>query len=247
MTEAPQRKSPVDTAKKLLKEKYPHYSVAFVAGSFNRGEETATSDIDLVVVLPKVEQAWRESLTFDGWPIEILIHDEETLKYFFYEVDGKEGIPSLPNMVFEGPAIPWDSPFSSRLKSMASTVLSAGPPTLSEDEKMNLRYTISDLLDDLKAPRTVFEGMATVAKLHGTLAFFMFRSKGTWAAGTKHIPRRIQKIFPELYPRWEKSFQEAFAGKFQESIRLTEEILNQNGGYLFDGYHRLAPKEWRLK
>jgi predicted nucleotidyltransferase len=247
MSEIIQRKSPVETAKKLLNEKYPHYSVAFVAGSFNRGEETATSDIDLVVVLPKVEQAWRESLIYDGWPVELLIHDEETLKYFFYEVDAKDGIPSLPNMVFEAPAIPSESSISSKLKDMANEVLNAGPPPLTDDEEKNFRYIISDLLDDLRSPRTSFEGMATVAKLHGTLAFFLFRSKGTWAAGTKHIPRRMQKIFPDLYPRWEKSFQKAFAGDFQASIELTEEILSQNGGYLFDGYHRLAPKEWRLK
>ncbi len=241
------RKSPIETAKKLLSKKFPNYSVAFVAGSFNRGEETATSDIDLVVVLPNVEQAWRESIVFEGWPVELLIHDEETLKYFFIEVDAKDGIPSLPNMVAEGPVIPSENALSAKLKNLANDVLKAGPPPLNDDEEKNLRYMISDLLDDLRSPRTVFEGLATVAKLHGTLAFFLFRSHGTWAAGTKHIPRSIQKVFPDLFPRWVKSFQEAFSGDFQASIDLTEEILNQNGGYLFDGYHRLAPKEWRLK
>jgi predicted nucleotidyltransferase len=247
MSEVIARSSPIETAKILLSKKFPDYSVAFVAGSFNRGEETAFSDIDLVVILPKVAQAWRESVFFEGWPVELFIHDEETLKYFFYEVDAKHGIPSLPNMVSEGPAIPTESALSIKLKDLAHDVLNAGPPPLSDDEEKNYRYMISDLLDDLRCPRTKFEGLATVANLHNTLAFFLFRSHRTWAARTKHIPRRMEKVFPELLPRWEESFQAAFAGEFKSSIDLTEEILDQNGGYLFDGYCRLAPKEWRLK
>ena len=241
------RRTPLETAEKLLEEKYPDFAVAFVAGSFNRGEETATSDIDLVVVLPKVENAWRESLIYDGWPVELFFHDEKTLKYFFYEVDAKEGIPSLPNMVLEGPAIPSESPLSNKLKELAAQVIEAGPAVLTEDEKKNFRYMISDLLDDLKAPRSKFEGLAILSKLHGMLAFFLFRSNKTWAAAGKHIPRRLQKIYPDLYKRWEESFTKAFTGNFQPVILLTEEILSENGGYLFSGYHRAAPKEWRTK
>lgn len=241
------RPTPFETAKRLLEQKFPHFSVAFVAGSFNRGEETATSDIDLVVVLPEVEQAWRESVKFEGWPVELLVHDKETLKYFFYEMDAKDGIPSLAQMVLEGPAIPEGSPKATELKTMAKSLLDAEPAPLSDDEKKNQRYAISDLLDDLKDPRTTFEGLATVAKLHGMLAFFLFRSKGTWAAGTKHIPRRIQRLYPDFYPRWESAFTQGFAGKFPPVIQLAEEILKENGGYLFDGYHSLAPKEWRMK
>jgi len=241
------RKTPVETAKNLLAEKFPNFSVAFVAGSFNRDEQTATSDIDLVIVLPNVENAWRESLIYDGWPVELFIHDEETLKYFFYEVDAKEGIPSLPNMVLEGPAIPSENPLSKRLKELAAQVIEAGPAVLTEDEKKNFRYMISDLLDDLKAPRSKIEGLAIISKLHGMLAFFLVRSNRTWAAGGKHIPRRLQKLYPDLYKQWEESFTKAFAGDFRPVILLTEEILSQNGGYLFSGYHRAAPKEWRMK
>jgi hypothetical protein len=242
-----QRKPPYETAQKLLQEKFPNYQVAFVAGSFNRDEETATSDIDLVVVLPSVEQAWRESLVYEGWPIEVLIHDEETLKYFFYEVDGKDGIPVLPSMVVEGPSIPANSPLSEKLKDLATTVINNGPTKLSDDEKKNLRYTVSDILDDLRAPRTTFEGMVLVGKLHGVLAFFMLRSKNTWGASAKHIPRRLKKLCPDFYTEWESAFTQGFRGNFAPVIQLTEKVLSENGGYLFDGYHSLAPKEWRKK
>ena len=122
------RKPPFEVARNFLKEKFPNFEVAFVAGSFSRGEETATSDIDLVIVMPSVEQAWRESLIFEGWPMEVFIHDQETIKYFFYEVDAKEGIPSLPDMVLNGPTIPEGHSTGVKLKELAKKVIAKGPP-----------------------------------------------------------------------------------------------------------------------
>lgn len=51
------KKSPYLVAENILKQKYPDAALAFVAGSFNRNEETEFSDIDLVVIFPKLEAA----------------------------------------------------------------------------------------------------------------------------------------------------------------------------------------------
>ena len=59
------------------------------------------SDLDLVVVFQKLENAYRESSRFDNWPVEAFVHDSETLNYFF-QMDRVSGVPSLPNMVNEG-------------------------------------------------------------------------------------------------------------------------------------------------
>jgi len=241
------KQSAISTATKLVKEKYPEALVAFVGGSFNRNEQTETSDIDLVLVFKNVEQAWRESFFYDGWPIEVFGHDEETLKYFFYEIDGKDGIPSLPHMVSEGPAITDDESLANRIRQTAISFINKGPAKLTEDEMNNHRYTISDLLDDLRAPKNQFEGIIISGKLHGILAYYYFRYNGHWGAGTKHIPRQMIKLFPELFLKWESSFKKAFSGDFKQLIELTENILDQTGGYLFEGYKRDAPKEWRLK
>lgn len=236
------QQSAVDTAKKLIHEKYPDTLVGFVGGSFNRNEQTLTSDIDLVLIFKNIEQAWRESIIYNGWPIEIFGHDEETLKYFFYEVDGKEGIPSLPHMVSEGPAITLDDDLANRIRKTATKFIGEGPTKLTEEEINNFRYSISDLLDDLKSPKNQFEGMIISGKLHGLLAYYYFRYNGHWGADTKHIPRQMKKMFPELYIKWESSFKTAFGGDFKQLIELTENILNQTGGYLFEGYKRDAPK-----
>jgi hypothetical protein len=48
----------------------------------------------------------------------VFLHDEETLNYFFYEFDQKDGIPSLPNRVLVGPSIPRQHPTANKLKKL---------------------------------------------------------------------------------------------------------------------------------
>jgi hypothetical protein len=77
------RRPPIEVARDLLAVRYPEALLAFVAGSLSRGEGTAFSDIDVVLVFEKLEQAWRESFTFQDWPVEVFAHDLQTLRYFF--------------------------------------------------------------------------------------------------------------------------------------------------------------------
>lgn len=241
-----EKKSPYLVAESILKQKYPDAALAFVAGSFNRNEETAFSDIDLVVIYPNLKAAWRESFVFDGWPVEAFIHDPETLNYFFYEVDAKSGIPSLPSMVAEGPAIPENHELGLKLKSVANKVLENGPSPWSEETLYHQRYLISDLIDDLRAPRNAAETNAVAGNLYEMLGNFYFRANNLWSASRKHIPRRLLQVDPALHHSWVEAFDQAFQSNTQKIIALSEQILKPFGGFLFDGYRREAPQDWRL-
>ena len=96
------KESAIKTAKHVFESRYKGATVAFCAGSYIRGEATEHSDIDFVVLYPKLDQAYRESFLFNGWPVEAFVHDPDTLRYFFYEQDIPSGVPSLPSMVLEG-------------------------------------------------------------------------------------------------------------------------------------------------
>src|SRR4051812_42802643 len=117
------RPSPLETANALFKDKYPDAKVAFLAGSVIRGEDTEFSDLDIVVVYEKLERAYRDSFIYDGWPVEVFVQDPETIKYFFEEVDGHSGVPSLPNMVAEGLEIPRPNEFSKAIKAEAKKII----------------------------------------------------------------------------------------------------------------------------
>lgn len=239
------RPTPYEVARDLYGNRYHGAEVLFVAGSIRRNEATATSDIDLVVVFPKLEHAYRESFMHQGWPVEAFVHDPESLNYFFWEIDAKDGTPSLACMVVEGQPLPEANPLVNKLKSLADQVLQMGPAKYSDDQLKNARYGINDLLDDLRCPRNHFEAKAIGAKLHEQLGDFWFRAQGKWSASDKHIPRRMQKLDPAFAQTWVQAFDMAFGGDARALIRMTETVLDQFGGAIFDGYRRDAPREWK--
>jgi hypothetical protein len=100
--ESSMKTPPLEVAKNLIQSKILSAPVLFVGGSFQRQEETPYSDIDIVVLSPHIEFAYRESIVFLGWQIELFFHDPSTIRYFFREMAYKDGIPSLAYMILEG-------------------------------------------------------------------------------------------------------------------------------------------------
>lgn len=238
---------PEIVANEIWQQRYLDAKALFLCGSVIRGEETRFSDLDIVVVFEKLDYAWRESFCHKDWPVEVFVHDFQTLKYFFYEMDAKSGCPSLPQMVAEGIAIPEATECSESLKQLARKVLDAGPPFLTADERDRKRYGITDLVDDIREPRSSAELMASGAKLFEQLADYYFRSKNLWSATGKTIIRRFHAVDPELGKRYEHAFRELFAeANPAPCIALSEEILRDSGGPLFDGYRLDAPASWKL-
>jgi Nucleotidyltransferase domain len=228
--------------------RYPDARVVFLAGSLVRGEGTSTSDLDLVVVFDHIPCAYRESFIYENWPVEAFVHDSQTLEYFFREVDRPTGFPSLPTMVTEGVEIPGASEFSNGLKRMAARVLCEGPPTWSETDLKNSRYIITDLIEDIRDPRTPQELHATASLLYSALANHYFRSRNLWSAKGKTIPRRLNTVDPELAAKFLGSFDSLFLKcEAQEVISLAEGILEPEGGFLFQDHKLLAPESWRIE
>ena len=239
------KKDPVEVAGNILREKYPQALFAFAGGSFNHGEATAYSDIDLVVVFETLPHGWRESFTFEDWPVEAFVHDPQTLRYFFQR-DVESGACILPTMVSEGPVVPNDHSLATEFKNQALEIIRTGPAAWDEQTIEEKRYQITNLVDDLRAPRSHIEAAATIGAIHEKLAEFYLRTNGRWWAGDKHIPRKLTKADPALAARWSEIFLKALAGERQLLLALTEEMLAPHGGLLFDGYKLPAPADWRL-
>ena len=235
----------IKIAHQIKKEKYPQAQVLFLAGSVVRGEHTPYSDLDLVVVYDHLPNARRESFHYKTWPIEAFVHDHTTLTYFF-ETDCQRGVPSLVNMVNEGLCIPHETDFSTSLKNEAKQYLQKGPPLLTLEELKQKRYAITDLIDDLRAPHSRSEAIATAILLYPLLADFWFRSQNLWSARGKTIPRLLKKTNPKFATLFEDSFQELFEkGDPTAVIQMTTDLLEPFGGFFFDGFLVEAPKDWR--
>lgn len=242
------RNDPVADAQALLAERHPSAAVSFLAGSVIRGEHTATSDLDIVVVFDRLPNAYRESLVWSEWPVEMFVHDTETLRYFCEEDCQRVGVPSLPAMIIEGIELPRSSDLSRKLKTYASELMKAGPIPWSAREIDDSRYAITDLVEDMKAPRSVEELHACAARLYPLLADHYLRSRQLWSARGKSIPRRLDAVSPTFGAAFREAFRDAFErGATAGLVTLCEEVLAPNGGWLFAGYSIHAPPEWRIK
>ncbi|MCM2282081.1 MAG: nucleotidyltransferase domain-containing protein, partial [Bdellovibrionaceae bacterium] len=202
--------SPLYVTKDLIENRYKGAEVIFLAGSVMRGEASTYSDVDIVVVFPKVDRAYRESFYHLEWPVEAFVHDPETLRHFFQDIDRPEGNCTLAEMVHEGIATPEPSSFSEGLKAMAAKVLREGPPPLARAEIDNRRYMISELVDDVREPRSRHELVASATRLYAELADFFFRSSGLYSASGKAILKRMKKADPAFFRQFTESFDALF-------------------------------------
>lgn len=237
---------PAQVTQQVFDSRYPGAGVIFLAGSIVRGEGTPFSDLDLVVVFDQLPAAYRESFHFQGFPIEAFVHDPETLNYFLFEVDRPSGIPSLAQMILEGIEIPRPNDLSRSLKQLATSVMQLGPPELSAEDVRKLRYDITNLVDDLRQPRSRDELVAAGAELFEALANYYLRTNKLWSAKGKSIPRILGQADADLCLRYAASFNELFAhGRPETVVALAEEILTPRGGFLFDGHRLDAPANCR--
>lgn len=234
----------IEITKDILRTRYGGAEFAFLSGSIVRGEATAFSDLDIVVIYKELPNAFRECFYFRDFPIETFVHTPETLSYF-YEFDAKTFVPSLASMVAEGIEVPSKNDLSARLKHSANEFLSR-PPKISVEEIRDFRGWLTDLIDDIREPRSKAELTASGTTLYAALADFYLRADGAWSAKSKSIPRALRKLNPDFQRRFCEIFERLFvAGETEAVIELTEELLAPHGGFLFDGLRLDAPADWR--
>jgi len=242
--------STMDELKNLItqlhREKYQDADVIFLAGSVIRGESTKTSDLDIVVAYESLPNAYRDSYFYSGWPVEAFVHDPQTLGYFINEVDAPSGVPSLAAMVSEGIEFPSPTKLSQRLKQIADDSLKAGPAPWLENQIDSSRYMISDLVEDIREPRTQGEVYAIATQLYNAISNHYFRSQGLWSAKGKTIPRRLRRTDEVFAGKFESAFESVFAHcQTDDVVTLAEEVLAAQGGFLFEGHRLDAPQEWK--
>jgi hypothetical protein len=121
-----------------------------------------------------------------------------------------------------------------------------GPPELSEEDVRKLRYDITNLVDDIRQPRSKDELVASGAELYEALANYYFRTNRLWSAKGKSIPRILRQADADLCLRYSASFDELFGpGRPEKVVALVEEILSPRGGFLFDRHRLDAPANYR--
>ncbi|KZS54308.1 MULTISPECIES: nucleotidyltransferase domain-containing protein [Rhizobium] len=231
-------------ARRCVASRFAGAAFTYVAGSIMRGEGTAFSDIDLVVVFPSLERAWRESFTEDGFPVEAFVHDAQTLAHYLHR-DADSGYPIMVNMVMTGCILGPDIDSARLIQAKAADILAAGPKPLAGADYDMLRYQVTDLADDLRGARPPEEVAAIAALLYQKLADLILLGRGAWSGRGKWAPRVLKTLDAQLAAEFDAAFRLAGQGDGARLLALADRELALHGGRYFDGYRQNAPLEAR--
>ncbi|RDI45459.1 nucleotidyltransferase domain-containing protein [Falsibacillus pallidus] len=225
----------IETAEKFIEVQFPDCDAALLAGSVTRGEETATSDLDIIIFKGELSSAYRESLVFENWPIEVFVHSFTSFLSFF-KSDRERGRPSLQKMISEGIVLRDHEKLNS-IKSEAARQLNAGPEMWDDKTIQLKRYFISDVLDDFIGSQNRSEGIFIAGRLAELLHEFVLRINKQWTGESKWIFRALRNFDENYAGEFAKAFDDYYtSGDKSAVINLTDEALASFGGRLFDGF-----------
>ena len=189
----------VEAALAVVERECPNCLAAFLAGSVVRGEATASSDLDIMVIVPEGSPTYRKSFRAFDWPVEVFVHTPSAHRQFAAK-DAARRRPSTSMMDCEGIILRDVDGFASQLKQEASALLEQGPPPLTAAELALARYAVSDLMDDLVEARAD-EALLIAAQLAEASANLILDCHRRWRGSGKWMPRMLRRLDPALASR----------------------------------------------
>lgn len=224
---------PVIDAELAVRDLFPRVRWAVVAGSVLTEARTPGSDLDLVVVLDEDPQVpYRRSLRWRAWPVELFVHNGQTLRYY-RETELGQRKPSLHRMLALGVTVAGDPVEAATVRQECARVLAAGPAALTPAELDRARYGLTDLLDDLThGPDAGERTVLTTTLWLGTAELALSLARH-WTGGGKWLLRELRDLDPGLAGRWVAAHGDPAA-----VAALAREVLDRAGGPLFDGFRQ---------
>jgi predicted nucleotidyltransferase len=229
----------IDVARAFVRREYPACTAAFLAGSASRGEATAGSDLDILVVDETAQSS--RSVVHEGlWPIELLVFTSEALrKTLDMETKSRMRLPFHIAMLADSIVLHDADGTATELQDHARALRATGPVPATDSEIEDVRYMLTCALDDFVSARNraerTFEAMY-VAQLTARLSLLMRRA---WTGGQgRWLLRSVNDVDPELG----QALSAALASAPDEMAALTEVakgVLAHAGGPLFEGYRRV--------
>lgn len=231
----------VAAALAVVERECPTCLAAFLAGSVVRGEATASSDLDIMVIVPEGSPTYRESFRAFDWPVELFVHTPSAHRQFA-ATDAARRRPSTSMMDCEGIILRDVDGLASQLKREACALLEQGPPPLAAAELAQARYTVSDLMDDLVEARAD-EAFFIAAHLVEASANLILDCHRRWRGSGKWAPRMVRRLDPALATRLAEALSAFYtAGDKSTLMDFAADALTLAGGRLWEGF-RVSAEE----
>ncbi len=224
------RMDPIVDARDLVAARFPEARCAFLGPGILSARRTATSDLDIVVLLGGPPAPFRESLIWRDWPAELFVHDLNSIGTWLASEAAKRK-PSLARMCADGVILGDAGGTAGAVRDQARAMLAAGPLPLGPAERDRLRYGLSDLLDDLMGSTDQGETAVICWYVLEQTAELALLLAGSWLGRGKWLLRELRAADPALA-------DELIAAR-ADPARLTalaDDVLARAGGRLWAGY-----------
>ncbi|MBB5978756.1 nucleotidyltransferase domain-containing protein [Kribbella solani] len=230
----------MDIALELVHELYPDARAAWLGGSVVRGDAGPGSDLDVTVLLDGPPAPRRKSLMYGGWPVELFVHTEKSLRYFA-DKDRERHQPTMMRLVGESVVLVDTDGSGARLQAEYLAEVAAGPRALSTDELNLLRYTITDLLNDLPGAAPDVR-LAIRSTLWQEAARLLLLGAGHWAGTSKGLLREVTRYDATHNTTHATALIEGLRADDNQLAHEADTILAAYGGRLFAGFELAAPE-----
>ncbi|CAG7643429.1 nucleotidyltransferase domain-containing protein [Actinacidiphila bryophytorum] len=227
----------IDAAHAVVEEHHPDARAAFLGGSVITDRRTATSDLDIVILLHGAPAPYRLNVHEHGWPAELLVHTEESW-HTFVEREVRNRSSPLMWMCADGVMLLDRDGVGARISTHAKSLAAAGPPPTSAEEIDDRRYALTDLLDDLTGCTDPGERLFICTELARRTAELTLALNTAWNGGGKWLTRRLDATAPGLSKQLHDGVHQALGGRVEMLIEVVDEVLLQAGGRLWVGYRR---------
>lgn len=225
----------IEAANLMIDKHFPRCNAAILSGSVIRGEETQTSDLDIIIFDFELSQSYRESFCFAGWPVEAFLHNDTSYRHFF-DQDATSGTPTMQRMISEGNVIR-NHPLLASIQTEAQNQLEQGPDLWSDEVIRLKRYFLTDAIEDLIGSEKRGEDLFIAAALAERVHEFYLRTNGQWIGKSKWIVRALKSYDEHFADRFVSAFDEFYIeGEKQRVIAIADEVLQPFGGRLFNGF-----------
>lgn len=229
----------IGAAKAVVREHVSDATAAFVGGSGLRGQVPRSSNLDLIAVSNLRARPVRHNLVHDGWRVDLAIHTTESLLHRLQN-ESSHGVPRIGALILDSVGL-LQTDQESELDRHTRSLFDGGPPPLDSNDSRERRFRITELVNELRQPRSKIEALASAGQLYREVANFILRANGEWGAHGKWIAREIERHDPRIAHEFERAFlslANADDGHSKDAIRMVEDILEEHGGLLYDGYIR---------
>lgn len=212
----------------------PKCDIAILSGSVTRGEQTETSDLDIIII-EQEQSAYRQSVIKFDWKIEVFVYDTKSYQSFFVS-DINRARPSLLRMIAEGILLK-NHPELERIREEANNLLQNGPAKWDDKAFEMSHYFLSDVLDDFIDSNNKYELICIAGNLLERLHEFILRTNNQWIGSSKWIYRELKRFDIELADKVLSSFNHFYkTGDMNQVIELVNLLLEPYGGQKFEGF-----------